>query len=555
MRGFTLAPFPLPRKASRARSSGGLSSRARPSTQTRRSIVRDAGSMISWARHEIPPRTADRTRTQRPPRAPPTDALRALPSVTEMLEHPALAAALAAPGRRGVVTECIRAEIDAVRAGLRRKSGARPDASAAAVAAAGPRAARARRPPHAPRAQRDRRDPALRARPRATLAAAPPPPRRRAAAATRCSRSTARRASAARATRAAWRSCAQLTGAEDGLFVNNNAAATVLILNTLARGRQVICSRGEMVEIGGSFRIPDVMEASGCELVSVGHDEQDAPRRLRGGDRTEDAARSSSSTRATTRSSASPSGRRSRRSARSAARAASRSSTISDRARSSSPRSSASATSRPCRASVRAGADLVCMSGDKLLGGPQAGIILGRQELVERCRNNPLARAFRIDKLRVAAMEATLELFLDPRALSAASTRSTAMLRATPDVAAAARRGAARGDRRTGPRGPRGRGRPVASPRPAAARFPRSRSRRSRSPSTHPAVPAGRAGPGALRLEPTPLFSVVRAGRVLLDVRTLEDGDVAARRRCRRERAPAAPRREGPVDEWPARPG
>jgi L-seryl-tRNA(Ser) seleniumtransferase len=450
------------------------------------------------------------------------DALRALPSVTEMLEHPALAAALAAPGRRGVVTECIRAEIEAVRAGLRRKSGARPDASAGAVAAA-----------VLARIERDARP-----MPRALnatgvilhsgLGRAPLAPRASAAVAAAAAGYSLLEVDREEGQRRArdTRSVAlmrELTGAEAGLFVNNNAAATVLILNTVARGRQVVCSRGEMVEIGGSFRIPDVMEASGCELVSVG-----TTNKTHLGDYESAIGPKTGALLVVHTSNYKIVGFTERPGlAEICALGKARGVPVVHDLGSGSilkPEELGVGDEPPVSASVRAGADLVCLSGDKLLGGPQAGIILGRKELVERCRNNPLARAFRIDKLRIAAMEATLELFLDPRALGREHS-VTRMLAASPDSLRPRAEALRRAIVEQAPAGL------VAEVAPCESEAGSGALPALAIPSlavalTHPAAPPD-ALARALRLEPTPLFSVVRAGRVLLDVRTLDDGDVA----------------------------
>ena len=197
----------------------------------------------------------------------------------------------------------------------------------------------------------------------------------------------------------------RLTGAEAALVVNNNAAAVMLALAALAEGREVLVSRGELIEIGDGFRIPDVLERSGARARRGRHDEPHAGRRLRAGDRAGDGpalARSpvqlprgrlhgatslrSSRHRASSRAAA---GRRPRlRCAHGHRRRAHGS------------------------ASLAAGADLVSLR-DKLLGGPQAGIVVGRADLVERLRRHPLQRALRADKLTLAALEGTLTLALD----------------------------------------------------------------------------------------------------------------------------------------------
>ncbi len=206
----------------------------------------------------------------------------------------------------------------------------------------------------------------------------------------------------------------ELTGAEAALVVNNNAGAVFLVLNTLARGREVVVSRGQLVEIGGSFRIPDVMSSSGAimkevgttnrthlkdyasaitdrsamlmkihtsnfrvvgftkevpleELVLLGHEHGLPVAADLGSGCFIDLARFGLHGETTV------------------------------------------------QAAVQTGADLVSFSGDKLLGGPQAGIIIGSRDLIQRCRENPITRALRVDKMTLAALETTLRLYRDER--------------------------------------------------------------------------------------------------------------------------------------------
>ncbi len=206
---------------------------------------------------------------------------------------------------------------------------------------------------------------------------------------------------------------ARLSGAEAAFAVNNNAAAVVLALNTLALGRQVVVSRGELVEIGGSFRVPEIMERSGVILVEVGATNRthlaDYERAI--GDETAlllKVHRSNFEQRGFVSEVGLPElselGRR-------------RGLPVVEDLGSGSllqiPGLPAEAWA-PGR--LRQGADLVCFSGDKLLGGPQAGILLGRADLVDALRRNPLARALRLDKLGLAALDWTLNAYLDGRA-------------------------------------------------------------------------------------------------------------------------------------------
>ena len=205
----------------------------------------------------------------------------------------------------------------------------------------------------------------------------------------------------------------RVTGAEDGLVVNNAAGALVLALNALAGGRDVLVSRGELIEIGGSFRIPDIMARSGARLREIGTTNRthldDYRRAL-----DDNVAliltvhRSNFEQRGFV---ASP------EPAALAALASAAglpylydvgSGLLADLA-------PWGLTSEPRVAdALAAGASLVCFSGDKLLGGPQAGCLVGRGDLLARCRENPFARAMRADKLTLAALEATLALYEDP---------------------------------------------------------------------------------------------------------------------------------------------
>ena len=206
----------------------------------------------------------------------------------------------------------------------------------------------------------------------------------------------------------------QLTGAEDALVVNNCAAAIVLTLNALAQRKEVLVSRGELVEIGGSFRIPDIMARSGAKLVEVGttnrtHDD-DYRRSI------------------TPKTAAIVKVHRSNFAIEGFTADVSVERLVFIAAEHGLPvihdlgsglmlsLDEYGLTGEPTASSaLGSGATLVLMSGDKLLGGPQAGIVLGKAAAVAKLRKNPLARAMRVDKLTLSALEATLRLYLEPQ--------------------------------------------------------------------------------------------------------------------------------------------
>ena len=200
----------------------------------------------------------------------------------------------------------------------------------------------------------------------------------------------------------------QLTGAEDALVVNNCAAAVLLALSALGHGREGIVSRGELVEIGGGFRVPEVMSQSGMKLVEVG-----TTNRTRLSDYRAAMGPHTALLLKVHRSNFAVVGFTEEVHARELV-GLSLPVVVDLGSGALEPLHAEGLTAEPTVASVvAAGVDLVLFSGDKLLGGPQAGLVVGRRAMIAKLREHPLNRALRIDKLTVAALEATLELYRD----------------------------------------------------------------------------------------------------------------------------------------------
>jgi L-seryl-tRNA(Ser) seleniumtransferase len=222
----------------------------------------------------------------------------------------------------------------------------------------------------------------------------------------------------------------ELTGAEDAIVVNNCAAALVLALNSVADGREAIVSRGELVEIGGSFRVPDIMAKSGAVLREVGTTNRTHLR-----DYADAMNERTAAVVKVHRSNFSLSGFVAEATVRELSPLATEhgvpllydfgSGLLADL-------SAHGLHGEPtARDAVRDGATLTLMSGDKLLGGPQAGILVGSRNAIDACRRNPLCRALRVDKLTLAALEATLALYRDP-VMAVREIPALAMLTAPP---------------------------------------------------------------------------------------------------------------------------
>jgi L-seryl-tRNA(Ser) seleniumtransferase len=308
----------------------------------------------------------------------------------------------------------------------------------------------------------------------------------------------------------------RLTGAEAAIVVNNNAAALLLALAALAEDREVIVSRGELIEIGDGFRIPDVLARSGARLVEVG-----TTNRTRARDYEEAVGPQTSLLLRVHQSNFRVVGFTELPQLADLAAVARRhgvpllddlgSGVLADNGLSQGePEPSA-------RESLAAGADLVCFSGDKLLGGPQAGIVVGRAELVEKLRRHPLHRAVRADKLTLAALEGTLRVYLD------APERIPVLRMLGEDVGAVR----ARAERLAALAG--------GSVEETVGRVGGGALPLAELPSFACAVEESLAGP--LRAGEPPVVGIVRDGRLLLDCRTLADGEVdevaAAVTRCR----------------------
>jgi L-seryl-tRNA(Ser) seleniumtransferase len=295
----------------------------------------------------------------------------------------------------------------------------------------------------------------------------------------------------------------RLTGAEAALVVNNNAAAVLLVLAALAEGREVVVSRGELIEIGDGFRIPEVLARSGARLVEVGTTNRT---------RTEDYEQAIGDETALLlrvhQSNFRVVGFTERPELAALAHVARRHGVLLADDLGSGALLALGEEPTPAE-SLRAGADLASFSGDKLLGGPQAGVVVGRAELVDRLRRHPLQRALRPGKLTLAALEGTLALALD----SARATSEIPILRMLHEPVEQVR---ARAERLAAQVG--------GEVEETVARVGGGALPLAELPSAACAVEEDLAGP--LRQGDPPVIAVLRDGRALLDCRTLRDDDV-----------------------------
>ncbi len=304
----------------------------------------------------------------------------------------------------------------------------------------------------------------------------------------------------------------RLTGAEAAVAVNNNAAALVLALTTLAAGREVVVSRGELVEIGGSFRLPEIMAAAGARLVEVGSTNRTRPADYEAAVGPETALllkvfpsnfKQSGFVSAVAPAELSALGRRLGVPV-----------LVDEGSGLLRPRSEPQLRAHPSLSElIGAGCDLCCGSGDKLMGGPQAGLLVGSKALIERCRKHPFYRALRPDRAALATLEGVLRLHLAGSPLP--------IDRLWPDPARHRLRLAALASTLAGSG-------VVAEIVPAEAFLGGGSAPEAPIPGEAVALPDRPEVPGRLRSGVNPVVGYTREGRFLLDLRTVDPDDDAA---------------------------